>query len=516
ALARLIISAMDATRPRLQEVDGSLMTLAPVARLNACLIVAQPATEAFQLADTLQEQFIHARAMQQGELQRAIHQIREKASEQVQRQTTRHQRSLERTLRQAEWQTLSDSKRLLEVQSHASRASLTRLLNAHLGASQQQLQEQLTSLSHLSDMSEQFKGFAESLQRQITDQILNTLLIVLFGALLLSMLGSIYLYRMLNPPLKALMEATRTIAQGDLSHRVQLPSRGAPELEQLADSFNHMADALAKAEAQLIQTSKLASLGTLASGVAHELNQPLAIIRGVAQQTIQMLANSEDEGANSEGSLLAIRQSLLEDMRLIERQTQRMSQIIMHLRTFARKPREGKEPVNLNEVAQNALILLREQLHQRGIELVEEYDPNLPAVLGEANSLEQVVINLLTNARDALDAQEHGQVIIRTRRVASASPLNAGGRGSTEPTSEWVELSVQDNGPGVPAELRSQIFDPFFTTKEPGKGTGLGLAISLEIAQKHGGALLLSDPPEGRGACFTLRLPAAAQQQKAA
>jgi len=528
-LAPLLAEATEAMRPQLQERDGMLIVLAPIARLNACLIVAQPAAEVFHLADTLQTQFAHARTAQQGALENAIRQIRRQASNQVNQQMEGHQRSLLHALRQAEQQTLRDSKQLLEAQSRASREHLAQRLKARLGASQRELQQQLTALSRLSDLSEQFGKFTTMLQQQIADQMLGMLLIVLLGVLLLSLVGSVYLYRTLNMPLKALVDATRTIAQGDLSHRVHLSTRNAPELQQLADSFNHMVDALAKAEAQLIQTSKLASLGTLASGVAHELNQPLAIIRGIAQQTIQVLANSEWRMANGEGddagnenSPLAIRHSLLEDMRLIERQTQRMSQIIQHLRTFARKPREAREPVNLNEVAQNALVLLREQLRQRGIELIEEYDPDLPPVLGEANALEQVVINLLTNARDALENREHGQVIIRTRLVAppggrgSRRAETDGGQGSAEPPCEWVELIVRDNGAGVPPELRSQIFDPFFTTKDPNKGTGLGLAISLEIAQKHGGTLLLSDPPEGSGAIFTLRLPAAAQQQQRA
>ena len=486
----------EALRPRLLEQEGDLITLAPLPTLDAYLIVIQPSKEAFQLAHNLQEQFAHARQMQQGELQNAIQQARQQAAQQVKHQMMHHQRAQQQTLLTAEQQTLLQAKQQLTAQSHAQQRSLVRLLNSNLRGSQIQLQRQLQEQREqsLQQLHQQFATFASEIRQRATDQVINALLIVLLGVLVFSLLGSLYLYRLLNLPLKALMEATQAFARGELSHRVQLPTRDGTELEQLADAFNHMADALAKAEAQLIQTSKLASLGTLASGVAHELNQPLAIIRGIAQQTIQMLTR--------EDSRMAL-PTLLEDMRLIERQTQRMSQIIMHLRTFARKPRTDNEPVNLNEVAQNALILLREQLHQRGIELIEEYAPDLPPVWGEPNALEQVVINLLTNARDALENQPDGQVILRTRLVR-------------EEEREWVELCVQDNGPGVPPDLRSQIFDPFFTTKEPGKGTGLGLAISLEIAQKHGGTLLLGEPSEGRGALFILRLPASAQTRQAA
>jgi C4-dicarboxylate-specific signal transduction histidine kinase len=489
---------MGTLHPQMLEQQSDLITLTRLPSLNAFLLVIQPREEAFQLASTLQEQFARARHMQQGELRSAIQQVSQQAARQIQRQMARHQHALQQTLIRAEQQTLLQAQQQLTAQSNAQQQSLVRLLNANLQNSQSQLQRELRQQREqsLQQLHQQFAAFASEIRQRATDQVINAFLIVLLGIGVFSLLGSFYLYRILNLPLKALMEATQAFARGELNHRVQLPTRDGAELEQLADAFNHMADALAKAEAQLVQTSKLASLGTLASGVAHELNQPLAIIRGIAQQTIQTLSR--------EGGLPpAAHPTLLDDLRLIERQTQRMSQIIMHLRTFARKPRTDSEPVNLNEVAQNALILLREQLHQRGIELVEEYAPNLPPVLGEPNALEQVVINLLTNARDALENQPDGQVIIRTRTVRDGER-------------EWVELCVQDNGPGIPADLRSQIFDPFFTTKEPGKGTGLGLAISLEIAQKHGGTLQLGEPSEGRGALFILRLPASAQTQQAA
>jgi C4-dicarboxylate-specific signal transduction histidine kinase len=489
---------METLHPRMLEQQSDLITLTRLPSLNAFLLVIQPREEAFQLASTLQEQFARARHLQQSELRSAIQQVSQQAARQIQRQMARHQHALQQTLIRAEQQTLLQAQQQLTAQSNAQQQSLVRLLNANLQNSQSQLQRELRQQREqsLQQLHQQFAAFASEIRQRATDQVINAFLIVLLGIGVFSLLGSFYLYRILNLPLKALMEATQAFARGELNHRVQLPTRDGAELEQLANAFNHMADALAKAEAQLVQTSKLASLGTLASGVAHELNQPLAIIRGIAQQTIQMLSR--------EGGLPpAAHPTLLDDLRLIERQTQRMSQIIMHLRTFARKPRTDSEPVNLNEVAQNALILLREQLHQRGIELVEEYAPNLPPVLGEPNALEQVVINLLTNARDALENQPDGQVIIRTRTVRDGER-------------EWVELCVQDNGPGIPADLRSQIFDPFFTTKEPGKGTGLGLAISLEIAQKHGGTLQLGEPSEGRGALFILRLPASAQTQQAA
>ncbi len=498
-----LITDAGSMNPRLQEINGWLVALAPIPSLNACLIAVQPTDEAFRLATALQSHFLQARQQQQQALDNTILRIRQQASRQVSQQMVQHHRQLQQAIQRAEQQTRQEATRMLDAQQKAAQRGMDQMLTRSLLQSQHHLQQELSQLAHLSDLSRQFTALTATLQNQLKDQMINASLVGLMCMLLFMLWGSLYLYRTINMPLRALVEATQTIAGGDLSRRVQLPTRNAPELQELADSFNQMVDALVKAEAQLVQTSKLASLGTLASGVAHELNQPLAIIRGVAQQTIQMLSRLQSlspSGGEGTGEGTWIRQ-LLDDMRIIERQTQRMSQIILHLRTFARKPRVDREPVNLNTVAENALILLREQLHQRGIELVEEYESSLPPVLGEPNSLEQVVINLLTNARDALEGQPDGRVVIRTRRVQES------GR-------EWVELCVQDNGPGVPPDLRMQIFDPFFTTKEPGKGTGLGLSISLEIAQKHGGTLLLGDSPAG--ACFILRLPAAAQQQHAA
>jgi C4-dicarboxylate-specific signal transduction histidine kinase len=340
---------------------------------------------------------------------------------------------------------------------------------------------------------------ADELRFTIDTRLRDAFIIAMLSVLAFLLFGAVFLHRTLMRPLRALVKVTHEIAAGDLSKRVVLPRRGCPDLDDLADSFNHMVDAvqqsqeeLKRAEAQLIQSSKLASLGTLASGVAHELNQPLAIIRAIAQQNLETL----DQMTTPQ-----LVHTLREDLQIIHRQTVRMSQIIQHLRAFSRKPREDFEAVNLNDVAQNALILLREQLRQRGITLIENYAPDLPPVLGEANSLEQIVINLLTNARDALENHPDGQILVETGTYDDGKRV-------------YAELRVRDNGPGVPDEIRPQIFDPFFTTKDPNKGTGLGLAISLEIAQKHHGFLLLGET-EG-GAEFILRIPLAELRQQAA
>ncbi|HLK57431.1 MAG TPA: PAS domain S-box protein [Chthonomonadaceae bacterium] len=231
---------------------------------------------------------------------------------------------------------------------------------------------------------------------------------------------------------------------------------------------------LQQTQMQLLHASRLASLGTLATGVAHELNQPLAVIRGMAQQLLQ-------EPGLPEGCF--------DDLRLIEDQTRRMAKIINHLRTFARAPSQTVEQANINQVAQNCLVLIGEQLKAHGVTVDLALCAEPAVVCADSNELEQVVLNLVINARDALEGHPDARITLRSRQ-----------------TEGQVALEVCDNGPGVPQALVSRIFDPFFTTKEAGKGTGLGLSISHNILTRYGGTL---EYRTENGAVFTLLLPPA-------
>lgn len=486
------------TQPRSQlyrDAEGEwLVVVAPVPRLNAALVVAQPTEEAFHLVSELQKSLKQQFQVQQAAINHALVQASQNARHQFRQQTQAQQAQVRQSLRQAGQRSLEQSATTLALLARSQQRAILRLINRSFERTQEELRQGLTT--RLSETSQrtlsQLDALATTMRTGINERLHESFIVALSCVVAFLLVSGWSLHRNLVRPLRVLVAATHAIALGDLTQRVRLPQRGIPDLDDLADSFNHMVDAVQKAEAQLIQSSKLASLGTLASGVAHELNQPLAIIRAIAQQNLETL------GSIPTPQLIA---QLQEDLQIVHRQTVRMSQIIQHLRAFSRKPREEFEPVNLNEVAQNALILLREQLCQRGIELIEAYDPALPTVLGEANSLEQIVINLLTNARDALEGREGGQITLSTGLYDDGKRL-------------YAELRVRDNGPGVPPDIRAQIFDPFFTTKDPNKGTGLGLAISLEIAQKHGGVLLLGDVEQG--AEFILRVPAATARREAA
>lgn len=246
-------------------------------------------------------------------------------------------------------------------------------------------------------------------------------------------------------------------------------------------------EALQNAQLQLVQSEKLASVGTLAAGVAHELNQPLMVIRGYAQELLvdPRIADTE----------------VLDDLRRIEAQTTRMTAIITHLRDFSRQSKGKRQETDLSHVVAQAFTFVGQQLKIRNIAVVQSLDPSLPPVWADPFQLEQVLLNLVTNARDAMEGVGTG-----TGTLTVCTAHLEDGR---------IALSVTDTGPGIPPEVRPRIFDPFFTTKEVGKGTGLGLSICHGIVQEHGGEILVESPvAHGRGTRITLLLPRSLRESR--
>ncbi|MGB9858342.1 MAG: ATP-binding protein [Moorellaceae bacterium] len=233
-------------------------------------------------------------------------------------------------------------------------------------------------------------------------------------------------------------------------------------------------------EAQLIQSAKLAAIGEMAAGVAHELNSPLTVIIGTAQILLRELS-PDHPACNSLKDIVTC--------------GLRCRKIIQDLLAFSRRERPAVAPVNLNVVVERVLNLIMYQLKRHGIYLDTHLDPDLPRVLADGQQLEQVLINLILNARDALDGSE-GEKYIRITT----------GKRTTEQGQRHLYITVEDNGQGISPENLGRIFDPFFTTKEPGRGTGLGLSVSLGIAQSHGGTIEVESRP-GRGSVFRLVLP---------
>ncbi|MEG6549197.1 PAS domain S-box protein [Desulfocurvibacter africanus] len=239
-------------------------------------------------------------------------------------------------------------------------------------------------------------------------------------------------------------------------------------------------------EQQLLQASKMSTLGEMATGVAHELNQPLTVINTAASFIMRKVGKGEE----LKPEILA---TLSEEM---VSHIQRATKIINHLREFGRKPQLRLERVRADKVLARAFELFGQQLALRGIEVVWDMEPDLPEVLAMAGSLEQVFINLLINARDALE--EHW----KSGRGAGRKRITLQARADLES----VVLRIRDNGPGVPKGLCEKIFEPFFTTKAVGKGTGLGLSISYGIIKDFSGTIWVEETPDG-GACFVITLP---------
>jgi two-component system NtrC family sensor kinase len=220
----------------------------------------------------------------------------------------------------------------------------------------------------------------------------------------------------------------------------------------------------------------MSALGQLAGGVAHEINNPLGGILAFAQIMAQDQRSPEDQ----------------ENIRLIHDAAVRAKQIVESLLRFSRRPQKHERgSVDLSRVVEESLFLVQSQLRDGRVEVVRQLQP--AQVLGNANQLQQIVVNLVVNAIQAVSQAG------RPGRIAVAAGPGPAGRA-------W--LSVSDDGPGVPPDLAGRIFEPFFTTKPEGQGTGLGLAICYRIAEEHGGTIRLERSAEG-GACFVVDLPAA-------
>jgi C4-dicarboxylate-specific signal transduction histidine kinase len=231
---------------------------------------------------------------------------------------------------------------------------------------------------------------------------------------------------------------------------------------------------------QLVQAGKLATLGELTTGVAHELNNPLNNIGLFVGNAIDLIELGTPD-----------KERTVSDLNRAMQQVRKATEIISHLRTFGRATPLSRDPVFLSPVIDQALSLVQAQLRLRGIQVTVDLGPEEPVVIGNPVQLEQVFINLLTNARDAMAESARKEIHIA---------------GSVD--SEAVEITVADTGPGIPPGLERRIFDPFFTTKEVGQGTGLGLSITYGIIKELGGSISVTSLP-GEGATFVLRLPRA-------
>jgi len=315
--------------------------------------------------------------------------------------------------------------------------------------------------------------------------------IVLLSALAIA-IGQV-LAREVVRPLRALEQALNSVAEGRYEP-VTIGSRDR-EIVSLTNALNRMLRERELHERHLIQSEKLASLGTLLSGVAHELNNPLSNISTSAQILAEEMGSGNCELA---GELVG----------QIGEQTDRARNIVRSLLEFSRDREFRKEPLPLRPLVEETVRFLKGQIPPGvSVDVVVPAEITLP---GDRQRLQQVFLNLVKNAVEAVQP-ETGRVVVSARRVPAGGAPQADAalvvHGAGLPGGDVIEIEVRDNGLGIPLQIRKKIFDPFFTTKDVGKGSGLGLFVVYEIIDEHDGGIAVGEAPGG-GTLFTIRLPA--------
>ena len=321
-------------------------------------------------------------------------------------------------------------------------------------------------------------------------ELLGTLVALALLLLVSAALLSLFFSRRITRPIERLSEATRQVAKGDFDVRIAL--RSGDEIGELSASFNQMAAelktrelALRDAQAALVQSEKMAAFGQLGAGIAHEVKNPLAGILGYAQLSLRKVESGS---------------TLEKNLQVIEKETKRCKTIIDNLMKFARQEKVEHLPMEINRVVEDACAIVDHQLGINKVRLEKDLAPALPLLRGNGNQIQQVLMNLMINAQQAME--KGGSVTVRTL-----------------PVPQGVEIRVRDTGPGIPPEIRAKIFEPFFTTKPAGKGTGLGLSVSYGIIKDHRGDICVEEA-EGGGTEFVITLPvpspSAAQEKKIA
>lgn len=358
----------------------------------------------------------------------------------------------------------------------------------------------LSAYSPITNLNGQNIGmlYVGVLERPFMDSLWRTLFVFLgiaLGGVALVHLVAVRVAKRISEPIHAMAEAAQRVAQGDYAQKV--PTGSQDELGYLAHNFNAMTSELERTnralqesadelerkverrtaelqaiQAHLIQSEKLAAVGKLAAGVAHEINNPLT---GILTNSSLMLEDLEPD------------HPWREDIQTIVSETLRCRNIVKGLLDFARQTKPQRTLINMNEVADEVLNLVRNQSSFRNIRVTTELDPNLSTVLADNDQMRQVVLNIVLNA---------GEAMAQGGELRVTSKVNA--------TQKGIELRISDSGPGIPNDVKTRLFEPFFTTKKT--GTGLGLAIAYGIMERHKGQLRVDTAP-GKGTTFIISLP---------
>jgi hypothetical protein len=348
-----------------------------------------------------------------------------------------------------------------------------------------------------------FTGIAESRNAAFWLTMLivaDVMIFVVFGGYLVR--------RLVIRPVDEIVAAAEAIAEGDLARRA--PKMNSVELARLATSLNQMTTRLLEEQTLVVRAEKMASVGRLAAGIAHEIGNPLGAINGYTHILRRRL--------RADG--------LEDELDAIDRETARIDRIVRGLLDYARPRRTTPESIDVDECVERVVGMLRDQGALKQVEVHTEMAPGVPALSGDRHELEQALVNLLLNAVDAMNG--NGMVTIAARGDSLVALREAATPRQGDPTSALAEreknprvrawlhrvgepariltLTVADSGPGVDPDDVERIFDPFFTSKPPGKGTGLGLAIVARIVDNLGGVVWVRPAREG-GAAFVMMFP---------
>ena len=325
-----------------------------------------------------------------------------------------------------------------------------------------------------------YVGILEQKYVDIEQQTVLVFLTITLVAALVSMILSYWISRRISVPIQKLVAASGEVARGNLNAKVEVKSND--ELGELANTFNSMASALKERDERLkeftrskiMESERLAIIGQLAAGVAHELNNPLQGIVTYSHLLLETMPNEEWSKGNLEK---------------IVTQANRCRDIVRGLLDFSRQRKPNKTLYDVNKVLRECVSLLENQALFHNIQIKEALDPKLPMTVIDPSQIERVFMNIIINAAEAMDGK--GLLALTTR---------------LDPVEHFIDVKFTDTGPGITKENLERIFSPFFTTKDAGHGVGLGLAISYGIVREHKGTILV-ESEVGKGTTFTVRIP---------
>ncbi len=316
-----------------------------------------------------------------------------------------------------------------------------------------------------------YVGTRESAFLRLVNIFHRQVLRIALVCLVLTGVIAIPVAQIITGPITNLVEANRRLAQGDMTVRVQV--HGSGELALLERSFNSMVETLQRTGTELLHKERLAAMGQLAAGVAHEINNPLGTILLFADLMYKDAAEQDPRR---------------QDLKMILQETSRCKNIVANLLNFARQHEVLAQETDLHALLDQVVVSVSCQPIFQGIEIVRKYGVDLPTVQADPVQLQQVFTNLMNNAAEAMKGT--GTLTLATRRS----------------NHKWAEIMVTDTGCGIPEESLGKLFTPFYTTKPPGKGTGLGLSIVYGIVKTHRGQVTV-ESKVGQGSSFTVALP---------